>query len=242
MIWKIYFFILAYFILGAIGFYFINRKKTKADARKNRIKFIAYFFIIHILFFSIVLNPLVFRYISVLIVVVAFWEILALFRNSAYRKRGFFILSALVLGLLSLGFLTFGKLGKEVVLFTFLILSIFDSFSQISGQIWGREKIFPTISPNKTVGGVVGGAIIALLSGIILRTLTEYHLLEILLLTVGILFFAFAGDLAASFYKRNFEVKDYNNLIPGHGGFLDRFDSLISGGAWVALFSYLANI
>ena len=54
--------------------------------------------------------------------------------------------------------------------------------------------------------------------------------------TFGTLLFAFAGDTLSSLFKRKYKVKDFNNIIPGHGGFLDRFDSLIAGGAWAALY------
>ncbi|HYQ56304.1 MAG TPA: phosphatidate cytidylyltransferase, partial [Draconibacterium sp.] len=129
-----------------------------------------------------------------------------------------------------------GKMDSNLILFSFLVLSIFDAFSQISGQLWGKIKIAPKISPNKTVGGTVGGALFALASGFYLNGLYYNKWYIIAGLTLGIILFAFLGDIAASYYKRRFGVKDYSNLIPGHGGFLDRFDSLIAGGAWVTFF------
>lgn len=236
MVQTIYIFILSYFVLGGLGFYFINRKKEKEVARKSWTKFIAYFFIINILFFSIVINPLAFQVLAGLIIAVGLFELFRLLKNDSYKQGGFFALSVVVFGALSYGFWRFSIMEKEIILFTFLILSIFDAFSQISGQLWGKRKIAPEISPNKTIGGTVGGAIFALLSAFFLKSLTNTGTLDTLLLAVGIIAFAFVGDIAASFYKRKFGVKDYSNLIPGHGGFLDRFDSLIAGAAWVTLF------
>jgi phosphatidate cytidylyltransferase len=57
----------------------------------------------------------------------------------------------------------------------------------------------------------------------------------------GIVVFAFIGDASKSYYKRRYNVKDFSNFIPENGGFLDRFDSLISGGAWVALSGFIIN-
>lgn len=236
MIQTIYIFILSYFLLGALGFYFINRKKEKEVAKASWTKFIAYFFIIHILFFSIVLNPLVFRGLSALIIGVGAVELLRLFFRRHYAHPVFFVGAMLVYAVATFGFWSFSGQEKGLILFTFLILSIFDAFSQISGQLWGKRKIAPKISPNKTIGGSLGGAVFALLSAYVLRSLVDLGVAETLLLAAGIVVFAFAGDIAASLYKRKFEVKDYSKLIPGNGGFLDRFDSLIAGGAWVALF------
>ena len=236
MVTTIYIFILSYFVLGALGFYFINRRKEKEVARKSWTKFIAYFFIINILFFSIVVHPLAFQVLTGLIIAVGLFELFRLLKNEQYKQNGFFALSIVIYGILSFGFWKFSVMEKEIILFTFLILSIFDAFSQISGQLWGKRKIAPEISPNKTVGGTVGGAVFALLSAYFLRSLTSGNVTESFALAVGIIVFAFVGDIAASFYKRKFGVKDYSNLIPGHGGFLDRFDSLIAGAAWVSLF------
>ena len=241
MIRTIYFIILTYFFLGGIGFYVINRKKEPQVARRSYTKFISYFFIINILFFSITINPSVFRYLAVLIIAAGFFELFRLFRLTGYRKKGFFLLSLSVFAILSVGFFFFSRLEKELILFSFLVLSIFDSFSQITGQLWGSTKILPEISPGKTVGGFVGGAFVAIASVLLLDGLYAGAALKSLLMGAGVVVFAFVGDMAASFYKRRYQVKNYSDLIPGHGGFLDRFDSLIAGGAWVALSIYVLN-
>lgn len=242
MIWNIYLIILTYFLLGGIGFYLINRKKDPIIARKSYTKFIVYFFIVSGLFFSITIEPVVFRYLTVVIAAVGVVELNHLFRMSKYSQKRFFFLSLTIFVLLSAGFCYFGTLDKNLILFTFLVLSIFDAFSQITGQLWGKRKILPRISPNKTLGGMVGGACVALASAFLLRKLVNISPVSLLFLSVGIILFAFIGDLAASYYKRKYEVKNFNELIPGHGGFLDRFDSLVAGGAWVALYSQLAGI
>ncbi|WP_294082868.1 phosphatidate cytidylyltransferase [Proteiniphilum sp. UBA5384] len=242
MIWNIYLIILTYFLLGGIGFYLINRKKDPIITRKSYTKFIVYFFIVSGLFFSITIEPVVFRYLTVVIAAVGVVELNHLFRMSKYSQKRFFFLSLTIFVLLSAGFCYFGTLDKNLILFTFLVLSIFDAFSQITGQLWGKRKILPRISPNKTLGGMVGGACVALASAFLLRKLVNISPVSLLFLSVGIILFAFIGDLAASYYKRKYEVKNFNELIPGHGGFLDRFDSLVAGGAWVALYSQLAGI
>ncbi|MGF7141387.1 phosphatidate cytidylyltransferase [Roseimarinus sediminis] len=242
MIQTIYYIILIYFLLGGIGFYIINRKKDSRVALKSYTKFGVYFIIINFLFFSIVINPLVFQYLSILIIGVGFFEMFRLFQKSGYRNNWFYLLSLLVYGTFSTGFLLFGNLQKELILYSFIVLSIFDSFSQITGQLFGSKKLFPKTSPNKTLGGLIGGGLIAITSSFFLSNLFTEPDLKTTAISLGVVFFAFTGDLAASFYKRKFNVKDYSNLIPGHGGFLDRFDSLIVAGAWVAFNQYVLNI
>nr|WP_319399175.1 phosphatidate cytidylyltransferase [uncultured Carboxylicivirga sp.] len=236
MIKTIYIIILSYFVLGALAFYFINRHKEPEVAKASYTKFASYFVIINLLFFSIVVDSTYFRYLTLLIVGVGCIELIRLFVKSRYQQKGFFFTSVIIYALLAVGLYQFSGISKEEILFAFLILSIFDSFSQITGQLWGATKIMPTISPNKTLGGVVGGGLIAFGSAFLLKPLVPYNMVHLIILTIGLLFFSFWGDLGASFYKRKYHVKDYNNLIPGHGGFLDRFDSLIAGGAWVIIY------
>ncbi len=242
MIKVIYYIILAYFFLGAVGFIFINRKKEQSVARNNWVKFLTYFIIINVLFFCIIQGPVFFRSAAIIIIISGCLELSRLYVKSGYIHKQVFYFSMLFFLIISVGFFIFSGMEKELVLYVFLILSIFDSFSQISGQLWGKRKLMPTISPNKTWGGLAGGTLIALISGLLLKNLLYISSIEAIALTVNIILSAFVGDMASSFYKRQYKVKDFSNLIPGHGGFLDRFDSLIASGAWIALLTFIANL
>ncbi len=242
MIKVIYYIILAYFFLGAVGFIFINRKKEQSIARNNWVKFLTYFIIINVLFFCIIQGTVFFRSAAIIIIISGCLELSRLYVKSGYVHKQVFYFSLLFFLIISVGFFIFSGMEKELVLYVFLILSIFDSFSQISGQLWGKRKLMPTISPNKTWGGLAGGTLIALISGLLLKNLLYISSIEAIALTVNIILSAFVGDIASSFYKRQYKVKDFSNLIPGHGGFLDRFDSLIASGAWIALLTFIANL
>lgn len=237
---TIYFIILSYFVIGGAGFYFINRNKDKMAARESWLKFITYFFIIHILFLAIVINSAVFHYLAMVIIIVGAGELAWLFRKSGYKRKGFFGISFFLFMVLCAGFYHFSLLDKDLMLFTFLVLSIFDAFSQISGQLLGQHKIFPRISPRKTYEGLAGGMMIAIGSSLLIRGLTHNSASIMLMLTSGIVIFGFIGDTVASYYKRQYYMKDFSGLLPGHGGFLDRFDSLIAGGAFVAFIELLS--
>ena len=242
MIKTIYIIIVFYFIIGGVGFYLINRKKEKSETRKNWTKYFTYYLIIHVIFFSIVIYSFIFRILTIIIILAGILELFNLFRGASYNQKGFFGLAILCFVLLAAGLLHFSGMQKGIILFTFLILSIFDSFSQISGQLFGKTKLLPKVSPYKTIEGFAGGMFIAVISAFLLRDLVNSSSTEILIVAFGIVFFAFLGDLSASYYKRRYNAKDFSNLIPGHGGFLDRFDSLIFGGAWVAIYELVLKI
>jgi phosphatidate cytidylyltransferase len=100
-------------------------------------------------------------------------------------------------------------MDKGLILFSFLVLSIFDSFSQITGQLLGRKKIFPKISPDKTVEGLFGGALIALFTALLIKGLISLLPLKAMLLSVGIVIFAFIGDIFTSKCKKMQKNEDY---------------------------------
>jgi len=243
MYWKVYIIIIIYFVLGTAGIWVINRKKEPKVARRSWVKHFTYFIITNIVFFSIALEVKMFRYIAVVIIIAGFIELGKLFLESGYLHKIFFLASLLLFALLSTGFIIFSGLDQGLILFAFLILCIFDGFSQVTGQLFGKRKLFPNISPNKTVEGFIGGATFAILSGLVFRQLIpEIPAPRVLLLGAVIVMFAFAGDTAKSVYKRKYHVKDFSKMIPGHGGILDRFDSLIAGGAGVALLGWLTGL
>ncbi len=125
-----------------------------------------------------------------------------------------------------------------------IIISCFvtDTGAYFVGRALGKHKLAPIISPKKTVEGFVGGiainVIVYLIVGLILQfglqTPVSLPMLAVLAAVCGVL--DQFGDLSMSAIKRNFDVKDFGNLMPGHGGVLDRFDSLLYVGAFVYIF------
>ncbi len=112
--------------------------------------------------------------------------------------------------------------------FLFLLVGMTDSFSQLWGKLLGRHKCCPHLSPAKTWEGLVGGFISTSLAAISLGFLMPVQsIASLIILGVIVAAAATAGDLLFSSIKRLIGIKDFSGLIPGHGGILDRFDSLI---------------
>lgn len=102
-----------------------------------------------------------------------------------------------------------------------------DTFAYCVGMLIGRHKLAPTLSPKKSVEGAIGGIVGAALLGVLYAALTDGSMsIYALICAVGAAA-SQVGDLAASAIKRQHKIKDYGHLIPGHGGILDRFDSVI---------------
>lgn len=104
-----------------------------------------------------------------------------------------------------------------------------DSAAQLFGSRLGRHKLAPVVSPNKTVEGFIGGIIGALLAALIFHLfwIKEAAFIHLLAISILVAFFGQIGDLVESLWKRSINIKDSSNIIPGHGGVLDRFDSLL---------------
>ena len=115
--------------------------------------------------------------------------------------------------------------------YLFIIIWVFDSFAYLIGKKFGHHKIFPSISPKKSWEGFTGGYIFALITIIITYSSELINLRDniyyIIFLTFFICFYATLGDFTASFIKRKFNLKDFGNFIPGHGGMIDRIDAFI---------------
>ena len=123
--------------------------------------------------------------------------------------------------------------GRYLVLLPFIVAFISDGGAYFAGVLWGRHKVTPHVSPNKSLEGYIGGFIAAILGmviyGIILKYAAGFEINILWLIIYGIVgsLVTQLGDLSFSLVKREYKIKDYGNLLPGHGGMLDRFDSMI---------------
>ena len=117
---------------------------------------------------------------------------------------------------------------KKLLLMIFLILVVqsSDVLQYVWGKLFGKHKIAPKLSPSKTVEGFVGGVVSASMLGGLLYWLTPFNPVQAVLMSLLICFMGFLGGLVMSAMKRSMGVKDWGNMISGHGGMLDRMDSL----------------
>ncbi|MCR4709229.1 MAG: phosphatidate cytidylyltransferase [Clostridiales bacterium] len=121
--------------------------------------------------------------------------------------------------------------AKNYIWLVFIIAFGTDIFAYFSGVFLGKHKLCPTLSPKKTVEGAIGGMIGALVFSLLfgnffLEPGHAFNARFIIMILIGSIV-SMLGDLSASAFKRQMGIKDYGNLIPGHGGILDRFDSVL---------------
>ena len=126
------------------------------------------------------------------------------------------------------------EFGGFVFLLPFLSAWVSDSAAYFTGKAFGKTKLIPDVSPNKTVEGAAGGvtvnAIFMVIYGLIVRFAFEVgvNFVGLILLGVMLSVVSMIGDLIASLIKRHYKIKDYSHIFPGHGGVLDRFDSVLA--------------
>jgi phosphatidate cytidylyltransferase len=218
-------FTLTAFVLGGTGLFLASRHVDLETRRTRGLKLITYFVIVHLFLLAAFLGR---------------WVLTALL--SAVAARGAFELHrglvtvdpwlrravGVVYAILAVGLVTFGiSSTQQAAVYVYVVVATFDGFSQVAGQLFGRWRLAARISPGKTVEGSFGGTLFAVVMAVSLRRLAGLTVAHALTMSVGLVLAAFAGDLAASWLKRKGGIKDFGLLLPGHGGVLDRFDSLL---------------
>ncbi|MET3535453.1 phosphatidate cytidylyltransferase [Chryseobacterium limigenitum] len=176
-----------------------------------------------------------FRLSEILALALILIAVITLFKyaNELYFDSGKLIFTVIYVALpfsFALGlpkFSTYDNTFSLEVLFLFVLIWSSDTFAYLTGKFFGKHKMAPKISPKKTWEGYIGGVVLTL----VLSYFVEHYQPELRgnWMVVGFLVAAFAplGDLVESQLKRNFAVKDSGNIIPGHGGVLDRLDSFL---------------
>lgn len=116
--------------------------------------------------------------------------------------------------------------NAKLILFFVTVVQLSDVFQYVVGKLFGKRKIAPSVSPNKTVEGFIGGVALATLTGGGLWWITPFSFWQAALIALVINLMGFAGGLCMSAIKRDQGVKDFGTMIEGHGGMLDRIDSI----------------
>lgn len=164
-----------------------------------------------------------------------FGEVMLAHTRVSFEKVAFCVFAGLLLpnALSSLIRILDGRNGVYLIMTPFVLAFIPDSGAYFAGLFFGRHKLAPVISPKKTVEGAIGGLLTGMLCMVVYALILQvgfrfevnylYALIYGLLGSLGAIF----GDLCFSVIKRQTGIKDYGNLFPGHGGILDRFDSMM---------------
>ncbi|MFD1037952.1 phosphatidate cytidylyltransferase [Virgibacillus byunsanensis] len=146
-----------------------------------------------------------------------------------FDDAGFILLGTIYIGMGFFYLIETRNEGLSYLFFVLLIIWSTDTGAYFVGRAFGKRKLWPKISPKKTVEGALGGVLLACIVGVIYQLIDPFPFSMIILIGATILASVFGqiGDLVESAFKRHYGVKDSGNILPGHGGMLDRFDSLL---------------
>ncbi|MEC3905448.1 phosphatidate cytidylyltransferase [Tamlana sp. 2201CG12-4] len=158
-----------------------------------------------------------------------------LFSTKRFLLTTFYLSSAFVFLVLITNF--YEAYNPNILLGAFILVWVNDSFAYLVGKNFGKQKLFEIISPKKTVEGFLGGLFFSCVASYFIATFTEtLNFTSWLILSIIISVFGTLGDLIESKFKRQAKVKDSGVIMPGHGGLLDRLDSIIFAAPFIYLF------
>ena len=141
------------------------------------------------------------------------------------------------------------QLGNMIYLLTFICAWTTDIFAYFTGRFLGRHKLIESVSPKKTIEGAIGGIVFCVIAmivfGIVVENISGEFKANYLVLAISGIFISIVsqiGDLVMSVIKRNYGIKDYGKIFPGHGGILDRFDSVLAVSIMLAFICSYFNL
>jgi phosphatidate cytidylyltransferase len=223
------------FLLGAAGMALANRRVAPQVARQRWLKIGVFFAIVHAVLGFAVLGTMPLRWLFLALIGSCLVEFARAWRRVPPPRpaRAWAVAVALALAAAA------GTLRNNagVLLWCFLVVACADGFAQVCGQLFGHHALAPRLSPAKTIEGALGGMAAAAVGSVALRSEAALSVAAALAWGLAVFAAALCGDLAASWLKRRAGIKDYSNVLPGQGGLLDRFDSLIGALALVAAFA-----
>ena len=195
---------------------------------------------------------------AIFLVFIVFMSSLVLVRDFTVADLGRLYIAMIYVSVAVAAMTALRQFGVRFIVYLALITSLTDVFALVFGMLLGKHKMAPTISPKKTWEGAIGGTVTATIVGTLVIIFYPYfsHIFHdganveffdqvfayndfttfgkvsfVIILTIFLSACGQTGDLVASKFKRDFKVKDYSNIFPGHGGILDRFDSIMFASA-----------
>lgn len=166
--------------------------------------------------------------IVIFVMILLFYTVLSE-NKFTFDDAGFILISTIYVGMGFYFLIETRMAGLEYILYVLFVIWATDTGAYLFGRALGKNKLWPTISPNKTIEGAVGGLVTAMIIGAVFQLVHPFEVSMVYVVLISILISAVGqiGDLVASGFKRNYQVKDSGKLLPGHGGILDRLDSLL---------------
>ncbi|QED47575.1 phosphatidate cytidylyltransferase [Cytobacillus dafuensis] len=223
--------ILAY-LLGSIALYeVLKMRKLSLFSIPGLISLLLLWVILLPVQFQDVLESLgIMKIEFVLIAVLLFLTYTVATKNQFnFDDVAFSILATLYVGIGFYYFIETRESGLVYIFYSLFIIWATDSGAYFIGRAIGKRKLWPEISPNKTIEGFIGGVVCAIIVAILFVVFSDIDatFIQLSIATIVLSIFGQIGDLVESALKRHYEVKDSGNILPGHGGILDRFDSLL---------------
>lgn len=231
-------------ILALIGYYEILTVREKEKKMTPYVKVFS-----AITYLLIVLSPLTSKTnfaidyrLIILDLFVCFLPLITLKRKEYDAEDALVLVSVtLFLGLSFSYLITIRNISMYYLLYVVIVTITSDTFAHLVGTKLGKHKLCPAVSPNKTVEGLIGGLLFGTLFGslfFIYLININSNLFLVIIISLALSLIAEFGDLIFSAIKRKYGVKDYGNIMPGHGGVLDRLDSILFA---VLAFSYFIS-
>ncbi len=231
-------------VLAIIGYYEMLKVREKEKKINNHVKILtmlSYLFIVISACFKEASFNVDYR-LFILDLFVCFLPLIVLDKKE-YDAEDALVLVAVTmfLGIAFSFLITIRRMDLLYLLYVLIVTIMSDTFAHFFGTKIGRHKLCPEVSPNKTVEGMIGGVAFGTFIGTVffitfINTDINIYLIGVITLALSII--AEFGDLVFSAIKRRYGVKDYGNIMPGHGGVLDRLDSLFFA---LLAFSYLVS-
>jgi phosphatidate cytidylyltransferase len=225
-------FIMLTYLLASIGLYeLLKMKQIKLSTVPGVLSLLLlWVFLIPAQYQDVLLNLKYTKVELFFLVVLLFMTYTVATKNRfTFEHVAFAVLGTLYIGLGFYYFIETREAGLPYIFYSLFIIWATDSGAYFIGKSMGKKKLWPEISPNKTIEGSIGGVICALIVAVLFSLFSniDASLFQLFVITIILSVFGQIGDLVESALKRHFNVKDSGRILPGHGGVLDRFDSLL---------------